>query len=155
MQCTEQESQATIRVSFFYNQKVTVNDDDKTKEAPVVMFARGIGYPVGVGKKFVFSDVVREGIVFKAHVKPQIGKDGKTPTGYSEIDLTTVKGVSGTKKAQTKIAGSTEDEEFLIGMSAGYANKESMIAGLSKIGKMGLINLLISLDEQGKMNYQK
>jgi len=156
IQCTEKESQATIRQSFFYNQKVIINEDDKQKESDVVKFARGIGYPVGIGKKFVFGDVLREGTVFAAHVKPQIGKDGKTPTGYSEIDLLTVKGVKVPgAKAQQKIGGSSEDETFLIEMSAGYPNKEQMIAGLSKIGKMGLINLLISLDEQGKMKYTK
>jgi hypothetical protein len=156
MQCTESESQATIRQSFFYNQKVIVNDEDKTKESDVVKFARGIGYPVGVGKKFVFGDVVREGIVFKAHVKPQLGKDGKTPTGYSEIDLTSVKGVKTPgAKAQAKITGSSEDEEFLIAMSQGYADKTAMIGGLSKAGKASLINLLISLDDQGKLKYSK
>jgi hypothetical protein len=157
MMCTEQESQATIRQSFFYNQKVIINEDDKQKESDVVKFARGINYPVGVGKKFVFGDVVREGIEFKAHVKPQMGKDGKTPTGYSELDLMTVKGIKGAggAKAQTKVTGSEEDEGFLIAMSMEYANKESMIAGLSKKGKMGLINLLISLDEQGKLLYKK
>jgi hypothetical protein len=153
--CTDEESQATIKQSFFYNQKVIINDDDKLKESDVVKFARGIGYPVGVGKKFVFGDVLREGTVFKAHVKPQMGKDGKTPTGYSEIDLLSVKGVKVRGgKAQQKIGGSSEDEEFLITMSAGYPNKEKMIAGLADMKKMGLINLLMSLDEQGKLKYR-
>jgi len=155
--CTEQESQATIRQSFFYNQKVIINDDDKLKESDVVKFARGIGYPVGIGKKFVFGDVVREGVVFKAHVKPQMGKDGKTPTGYSEIDLMTIKAVKGAAgaKAQTKIAGSSEDEQFLIDMANGFSDKTAMITGLSKIGKTSMINLLISLDDQGKLKYSK
>jgi hypothetical protein len=157
MMCTEEESQATIKQSFFYNQKVIINDDDKLKESDVVKFARGTGYPVGVGKKFVFGDVVREGIVFKAHVKPQMQKDGKTPTGYSELDLLTVKAVkgSGAPKAQTKIGGSAEDEQFLIDMANGFANKTEMITGLSKIGKTSMINLLISLDDQGKLKYSK
>jgi len=155
MQCTEQESQATIRVSFFHNQKVVINDEDKLKESDIVKFARGIGYPVGIGKKFVFGDVIREGTVFAAHVKPQKNREGKE-TGYSEIDLLTVKAIKTPgAKAQQKISGSEEDEGFLIGMSTEYANKEQMIAGLSKKGKMGLINLLISLDEQGKMLYKK
>jgi hypothetical protein len=157
MMCTEQESQATIKQSFFYSNKgVVIKEEDKAKESDVVKFARGIGYPVGVGKKFVFGDVVREGIVFKAHVKPQMQKDGKTPTGYSEIDLLSVKAVKtpGASKPQTKIAGSSEDEDFLIGMAQGYASKEKLIQGLSKIGKAGMINLLISLDDQGKLKYQ-
>jgi hypothetical protein len=58
-------------------------------------------------------------------------------------------------KAQQKIGGSEEDEGYLIGMSTKYANKEQMISGLSKEGKMGLINLLISLDEQGRLLYKK
>jgi hypothetical protein len=154
--CTEDESQATIKQSFFHGQKVIINDEDKVKESDIVKFARGIGYPVGIGKKLIFGDVLREGTVFKAHVKPQIGKDGKTPTGYSEIDLLTVKGVKVPgAKTQSTIAGSDDDTKFLIEMSAGYPNKEGMISGLSKIGKMSLINLLISLDEQGKMKYSK
>ena len=157
MMCTEQESQATIKQSFFYNQKVIINDEDKLKESDVVKFARGIGYPVGVGKKFVFGDVVREGIVFRAHVKPQMGKDGKTPTGYSEIDLLSIKAVKGAggAKAQTKIGGSSEDEQFLIDMAQGYSDKTALITGLSKIGKTSMINLLISLDDQGKLKYNK
>jgi hypothetical protein len=158
MMCTEQESQATIKQSFFYSNKgVVIKEEDKAKESDVVKFARGIGYPVGVGKKFVFGDVVREGIVFKAHVKPQMQKDGKTPTGYSEIDLLSVKAVKtpGASKPQTKIAGSGEDEQFLIDMAQGYSSKEKLIQGLSKIGKAGMINLLISLDDQGKLVYQK
>jgi hypothetical protein len=154
--CTESKSQATIRLSFFYNAKVIINEEDKQKESDVVKFARGIGYPVGVGKKFKWGDVCREGIVFKAHVKPQLGKDGKTPTGYSVIDLLSMKAVKTPgAKSQAKISGSTEDEEFLIGVAQGYANKEALIAGLSKMGKMALINLLISLDEQGKLKYSK
>ena len=154
--CTEQESQATIRVSFFYNNKVIINEEDKAKESPVVSFARGIGHPVGIGKKFVFGDVTKEGTVFKAHVKPQMGKDGKTATGYSEIDLMTVKGLkTPSSKSQTKIVGSSEDETFLIAMSEGFTKKEDMIPALQKLGKMGMINLLISLDEQGKMKYGK
>jgi len=158
MMCTEQESQATIKQSFFYNNKVIINDDDHEKESPVVKFARGIGYPVGIGKKFVFGDVVREGIVFKAHVRPQMQKDGKTPTGYSEIDLKTVKavkGAGGAAKSQAKISGNPEDEQFLIDMANGFANKTEMITGLSKIGKTSMINLLIALDDQGKLKYSK
>jgi hypothetical protein len=156
MMCTEQESQATIKQSFFYSNKgVVIKEEDKAKESDVVKFARGIGYPVGVGKKFVFGDVVREGIVFKAHVKAQMQKDGKTPTGYSEIDLLSVKAVKTPgAKPQTKIAGSSEDEQFLIDMAQGYSSKEKLIQGLSKIGKAGMINLLISLDDQGKLKYQ-
>lgn len=155
--CTEQESQATIKQSFFHNNKVTVNEEDLAKESDVVKFARGTGHQVGVDKKFSFNNVLREGTQFKAHVKPQIGKDGKTPTGYSEIDLMSIKpGKAGSsQKAQTKISGSSEDEQFLIDMSAGYSDKTSMITGLSKIGKTSLINLLISLDDNGKLKYQK
>jgi len=154
VQCTELESQASIKTSFFYNNKVIINEEDKVKESPVVKFARGIGYAVGVGKKFKFADVLREGIVFKAFVKPQMGKDGKTPTGYSEIDLATVKSVSGAKK-QATISGSSEDEAFLVSLALGYPNKEKLIGGLGSIGKMPLINLLITLDEQGKLKYMK
>lgn len=154
MQCTEQESQASIRTSFFYNNKVTVNDEDKTKESPVVTFARGLGYPVGVDKPFVFGDVIKEGVTFKAHVKPQIDKKTGKESGYSEIDLFTVKGKLGSAKAQTAISGSKDDETLLIEMATGFANKTALITGLQSIGKMGLINLLISLDEQGKLKYK-
>jgi hypothetical protein len=159
LQCTEQESQANIKQSFFHSNKVTINDDDHEKESPVVKFARGIGYPVGVGKKFVFSDVLREGIEFKARVKPQIDKSdksGKTLTGYSEIDLMTVKGtkVPGAK-SQAKISGNADDEEFLVNMAQGFPNKEKLIGAVAAAGKANLINLLMSLDEQGKLKYSK
>jgi hypothetical protein len=158
MMCTEQESQATIKQSFFYSNKgVTINEDDHEKESPVVKFARGIGYPVGIGKKFSYADVVREGIEFKAKVKPQIDrsdKSGKTLTGYSEIDLMTVKGIKVPgAKAQTKISGSPDDEQFLINMALGFPNKEKLIGGVAAAGKANLINLLMSLDEQGKLKY--
>jgi hypothetical protein len=158
MMCTEQESQATIKQSFFYSNKgVTINEEDREKESPVVKFARGIGYPVGIGKKFSYADVVREGIEFKAHVKPQIDrsdKTGKTLTGYSEIDLMTVKAVKVPgSKAQTKISGSPDDEQFLINMALGFPNKEKLIGGVAAAGKANLINLLMSLDEQGKLKY--
>jgi len=160
LMCTELESQATIKQSFFYSNKgVTINEEDKEKESPVVKFARGIGYPVGIGKKFSYSDVLREGIVFKANVKPQVDrsdKTGKTLTGYSEIDLLTVKGVKTPgSKTQTKIAGSNEDEQFLVNMALGFPNKEKLIGGVAAAGKANLINLLMSLDEQGKLHYSK
>lgn len=153
-QCTEQESKATIRMSFFYNTKVIINDEDKAKESDIVKFARGIGYPVGIGKKFKFAEVIREGIAFKAHCKPQMGKDGKTPTGYSEIDLLTVKGTkSSAAPKQSTIASNPADEEKVIAMALGYANKEALIPALAKSGMGGLIQLAISLDEQGKLKY--
>jgi len=154
--CTEQESKATIKQSFFYHTKVIINDEDRVKESDVVKFARGIGYDVGIGKKFVFGDVIREGVTFKAHVKPQMQKDGKTPTGYSEIDLLTVKGMKGSAAPkQATITGNKEDESIVSSMAMGYPNKEALIPALAKSGHPQLINLAISMDAQGKLSYLK
>jgi hypothetical protein len=154
LQCTEKESSATIRQSFFYNKKVIINEEDKLKESDVVKFARGIGYPVGIGKPFKFADVLREGITFTAHTKLQMGKDGKTPSGYSEIDLMTVKAVGGSAAPkQSTISGSETDVKFLQDIALGYASKEALIPALSKMGKSGLINLLIDLIDQGKIKF--
>ena len=153
-QCTEQESKATIRMSFFHNQKITFNDENRLRETDIVKFARGLGFQIGLGKKFSMSEIVREGARFQAHVKPQVNNEGK-PSGYNEIDLMTVKGIGGAsqKQAQSTIAGSPEDEEFLVGVAAGYPNKEKMINGLREMKRMDLINLMMTLDSQGKLKY--
>ena len=157
LSCVESESEVAIRQSFFYNKKVTINEEDKTKEGDAVKFARGIGYDVGVDKPFKWKDIFRVGLKFKAHVKEQLDRKTKAPTGYSEIDLLTVQPAKGgAAKAgakQAALSGSAEDVETVTAMALGYANKTELIKGLNGAGMPKLINLAIQLDGAGKLTY--
>jgi hypothetical protein len=51
--------------------------------------------------------------------------------------------------------GSNEDEGFLIGLATQYEGKEALIGAVVKAGKANLMNLLLSMDEQGKLSYRK
>lgn len=153
-QNTEEESDVNIRASFFYNKKVTINEADKAKEADAVKYARGLGYPVGVKMPFKWKEIFRPGVRFTAHVRPQMKKDGKTPTGYSEIDLMTVKGIKGAKQAkQASISGNADEIATVTGMALTVPNKTALITALSKNGMANLIQLAISLDDDKKLKY--
>jgi hypothetical protein len=156
LSCVEGESEVAIRQSFFYNKKVIVNDEDKTKEGDAVKFARGIGYDVGVDKPFKWKDIFRVGLKFKAHVKEQLDRKTKAPTGYSEIDLMTVqpaKGGSAKTGAKQAPLGNQDDIDTIVAMAPGYANKTALIKGLNEAGMGKSINLAIQLDGAGKLTY--
>jgi len=154
LQCTEKESEATIRQSFFHNKKVIINEEDRTKESDAVKFARGMGHKVGVGFPFKWGEIFKEGIQFKAHTKPQMKSDGKTPTGYSEIDLNTIVPVKGGgKSSQAKISGSKDDETFLIVEATKCRNKEALIPVVAA-ARPDLVNLLMQMDAAGKLTYK-
>lgn len=162
-QNTEEGSDAQIRMSFFHNKKVRINEDDKEHEDDAVKFARGMGYPVGIGVAFKWKEIFRVGQKFTAHVKPQIRKmkqpDGsvkEVETGFSEIDLMTVKSTKGGSKPAAKqaaISGSAADIETVVGMAAGYPNKGALITGLNQAKMSNLIQLAIQLDNEKKLTY--
>ena len=154
LQCTEQESEATIRMSFFHNKKVIINEDDHTKESDAIKFARAMGHKVGVGLPFKWGEIFKEGIQFKAHTKLQMKPDGKTPSGYSEVNLDTIVPVKGGAKAsQAKISGSKDDETYLIVEATKYPNKEKLIPAIAT-ARPDLVNLLMQMDAQGKLSYK-
>lgn len=156
IQCEESEEQGTIKQSFFYSKRVTVNEEDKSKESDAVLFARGMGYPVGVDLPFKWLEVFQVGLKFKAHVRKQLNRKTKAETGYMEIDLATVKPVKGGRAApkQETISGSDEDRGVVIEMALGQTNKTALVGALNKAGKAKLINLALQMDKAGELSYQ-
>jgi hypothetical protein len=81
-------------------------------------------------------------------------QDGKTPTGYSEIDLNTIVPIKGGAKSggQAKISGTKADEAYLIVEATKVPNKETLIPLVAK-DRPDLVNLLMQMDAGGKLSY--
>ena len=99
---TEQESGVTIRQSHFLNPKVTRNKDDGAKSASLVKLALALGYKAEIGdKSFHPKHFLKEGLKIVARVVDQVNNKTKEKTGFSEIDISTIRPAG--KKAQQSL----------------------------------------------------
>lgn len=156
--CNEATQDATLKMSFFFNDKVVIDTENPKRESTIVKFARGIGYPVSLGKKIKFGEIVRPGVSFKAHTKFQTDTKTGKESVYSEIDFDTIK--SGGKKgakAQTKIAEEIDATmaATILGIAAGHTKFELLVQGLVGMGKSDLISPASQLDREGRLVFKK
>lgn len=155
--CSEATQDASLKMSFFYNDKVVIDQENPKRESAIIKFARGIGYPVALGKKIRFGEIVRTGISFKAHTRYQ--KDPKTgqDSVYSEIDFDSIKAGKKGAKMQTKIAQEIDPatEAELKALAGGYMKFEHLVQGLVAMGKSTLITPASILNQEGKLIYKQ
>jgi hypothetical protein len=155
--CSEATQDASLKMSFFHNDKVTIDEENKKRESGIVKFARGIGYPVSLGKKIKFGEIIKPGISFKAHTRLQ--KDPKTgqDSVYSEIDFDTIKPGKKGVKMQTKIDQAIEPaaEAELKALAGSYMKFEHLVQGLVQMGKSSLITPASILNQEGKLIYKQ
>jgi hypothetical protein len=155
--CNEATQDATLKMSFFYNDKVVIDAENPKRESPIVKFARGIGYPVSLGKKIKFGEIVRPGVSFKAHTRFQVDPKTGKESVYSEINFDTIHGSKKGAKVQTKVADDVSPAiaKEIQGFAAGYTKFEHLVQGLVTASRSDLISPASTLDREGKLTYAK
>ena len=99
---TELVSGVNIGQTHFIRPKVAKNVEDSAKSDTLVKLALALGYKVDVGEKaFHPKNFLRQGMKITAHVKDQVDNKTGKKTGFSEIDIATIK-LAG-KRAQQQI----------------------------------------------------
>lgn len=100
---TEEESGVVIRQFHNINPKATKNADAPERSASLVKLAAALGYETNIGdKKFHPKHFLRMGMKIICHVVDQIDFKTKKPSGFSEIDITSIRPAG--KKAQQPLA---------------------------------------------------
>ena len=151
-QWAEETSDVKLKQSFFTGRQ-TINIDKPEKSSPAIVLANALGVKVGKGDKFHVKQILKLGMRVKAHIVPQKNKKGEE-TGYSEIDLSTVRKAGGAK-AQKKIDANPDDiVKFQTQVSGGkYATKEKFIGNLAQTGRASEIAPFLSLCEDGLISF--
>lgn len=150
-QWAEATSDVKLKQSFFAGRQ-TINVDKPDKSSPAVVLANALGVKVAKGDKFHVKQILKMGMKVKAHIIPQKNRKGEE-TGYSEIDLSTVRKAGG--KAQKKIDADPADiVKFQKQVSDGkYATKEKFIGNLAQTGRASEIAPFLSLCEEGLISF--
>jgi hypothetical protein len=147
----EETSDVKLKQAFFTGRQ-TINVEKPEKSSPAIVLANSLGVKVQKGDKFHVKQILKMGMKVKAHIVPQRNKKGEE-TGYSEIDLASVRKVGG--KAQKKVDINTDDiVKYQKEISGGkYATKEKFIGNLAQTGRASEIAPFLSLCEEGVISF--
>ena len=151
-QWAEETSDVKLKQSFFTGRQ-TINIEKPEKSSPAIVLANSLGIKVRKGDKFHVKQILKMGMRVRAHIIPQRNKKGEE-TGYSEIDLSTVRKVGG--KAQKKVveADPADIVKYQKEVSGGkYATKEKYIGNLAQTGRASEIAPFLSLCEDGLITF--
>lgn len=150
-QWAEATSDVKLKQSFFAGRQ-TINLDKPEKSSPAIVLANSLGIKVGKGDKFHVKQILKMGMKVKAHIIPQKNKKGEE-TGYSEIDLASVRKAGG--KVQKKLDINTDDiVKYQKQISDGkYTTKEKFIGNLAQTGRASEIAPFLSLCEEGLISF--
>lgn len=148
----EQESGVVIRKSFFVSPKITKNMDTPAKSNDLVKLAEALGHKPSIGSKIHPKNFLRVGLKITAKVVPSKNKEGKE-TGYSEIDLTTVR-PSGTKAQQKITIDPVKIEKWQKEITDGkYTSKEKYLQNLANTGRVMEVSEFLAAADSGSIKF--
>ena len=145
-QWAEETSDVKLKQSFFTGRQ-TINVEKPEKSSPAIVLANSLGIKVQKGDKFHVKQILKMGMKVRAHIIPQRNKKGEE-TGYSEIDLSTVRKVGGKAQKKAVEADPADIVKYQKEVSGGkYATKEKYIGTLAQTGRASEIAPFLSLCE--------
>ena len=151
---TEQDSNVVIRQTHFLNPKTTMNKDEPQRSGSLVKLAERLGYTVKIGDKaFHPKNFLRQGMKITAHIVDQINGKTKVKTGFSEIDISTVK-IAGAK-AQQSIQSNPEDvAKWNQQVAEGkFATQEKFVQNLASTGRLTEVAPFMDAAKQGLIKF--
>jgi hypothetical protein len=151
------ENSKVLKKSFNIS-KATINEKDPQWESTIITFIRNLGHPVTSGAQIRMSDFIKNGLRFRARVKPQL-KDGQK-TGFHELDLFSIKPASGAdakSSAPATSATPAASPEIVAEIKAIVANaktKDEAINTIVNSGKAGtLLGHFMNLCAKGEIKF--
>ena len=146
-----------LKESAWISDVLTLNTDNPEYQSRLATLIQKMGGALEEGQKIKLGVHFPIGLQFKAHPRPQTGKDGKE-TGYHELDLSTIRAAS-KKKEQSKVAKAdvTEEQRAEIKTLMGEMKnpvKDEVMRELISSGKQHLMGAFITMSDAGEFKWK-